>query len=123
MKVPIIIDRYRRAVSSALWVQFIAIVCYLPLGITTALLPFVDFTPAVTLCCTVSMTLVKVYSEPYPLLLEDRRCETSGHRHNRAGSLLCMSPNQISACFSDVVLGLFQYPQVRFSYWYEFTPI
>ena len=80
-EIPLSIARYRRTVSSALWVQLAMVFCYLP--------------------CNVMASLRNKQSEPssapylglelviksVSLLLEDQRSKTSGESHNQTNSV------------------------------------
>ena len=68
--IPLNIARYRKAVYSALWVQFTLFICYLPFGITQALtdLKRVRFSSSVYLAKTFSFTFVFLNSALNPLL-------------------------------------------------------
>ena len=68
--IPLNIARYRKAVYSALWVQFTLFSCYLPFGITQALtdLKSVRFSSSVYLAKTFSFTFVFLNSALNPLL-------------------------------------------------------
>ena len=68
--IPLNIARYRKAVYSALWVQFTLFICYLPFGITQALtdLKSVRFSSSVYLAKTFSFTFVFLNSALNPLL-------------------------------------------------------
>ena len=68
--IPLNIARYRKAVDSALWVQVILFICYLPFGITQALtdLKSVRFSSSVYLAKTFSFTFVFLNSALNPLL-------------------------------------------------------
>ena len=68
--IPLNIARYRKAVYSALWVQVILFICYLPFGITQALtdLKSVRFSSSVYLAKTFSFTFVFLNSALNPLL-------------------------------------------------------
>ena len=68
--IPLNIARYRKAVYSALWVQFTLFICYLPFGITQALtdLRSVRFSSSVYLAKTFSFTFVFLNSALNPLL-------------------------------------------------------
>ena len=68
--IPLNIARYRKAVYSALWVQFTLFICYLPFGITQALtdLKSVRFSSSVYLAKTFSFTFVFLNSTLNPLL-------------------------------------------------------
>ena len=68
--IPLNIARYRKAVYSALWVQVILFICYLPFGITQALtdLKSVRFSSSVYLAKTFSFAFVFLNSALNPLL-------------------------------------------------------
>ena len=66
--IPLNIARYRKAVSSALWVQVTLIVCYLPYGIQSALTPERGLSLSLYLARQYTTTLVYINSSLNPLL-------------------------------------------------------
>ena len=66
--IPLNIARYRKAVSSALWVQVTLVVCYLPYGIVTALTPQRGLTFPIYLARIYTVSLVYLNSSLNPLL-------------------------------------------------------
>ena len=66
--IPLNIGRYRKAVYSALWVQVILFICYLPFGITQALTESVKVSSSLYLAKTFSFTLVFLNSSLNPFL-------------------------------------------------------
>ena len=66
--IPLNIARYRKAVSSALWVQVTLVVCYLPYGIATALTPQRGLTFSIYLARIYTVSLVYLNSSLNPLL-------------------------------------------------------
>ena len=67
-EIPLNIARYRKAVSSALWVQVTLAVCYLPYGIASALTPQRGLSLSVYLATNYTATLVCLNSSLNPLL-------------------------------------------------------
>ena len=65
---PLNMARYRKTVSSALWVQLTLVVCYLPFGIIEALLVQGDLPPTVYLSKAFALTLVYLNSSLNPIL-------------------------------------------------------
>ena len=65
---PLNIARYRKAVSSALWVQVTLVVCYLPHSIVTALTPQRGLPFPIFLAWQYTVTLVYLNSSLNPLL-------------------------------------------------------
>ncbi|XP_078351483.1 melanocyte-stimulating hormone receptor-like [Oculina patagonica] len=65
---PLNIARYRKAVSSALWLQLTLVLCYLPHGIVTALSTHTGQSSSVILLRQFSMTLVYLNSTLNPIL-------------------------------------------------------
>ena len=65
---PLNVARYRKTVSSALWVQLTLVVCYLPFGIMEALLAQGDLPPTVYLSKAFALTLVYLNSSLNPIL-------------------------------------------------------
>ena len=66
--IPLNIARYRKAVSSALWVQITLVVCYLPYGIASALAPQRGLSFSFYLARQLTVTLVYLNSSLNPLL-------------------------------------------------------
>ena len=66
--VPLNIARYRRTVSSTLWVQLALIVCYLPYSIVWALRTERRLTPSFYLAWVFAVTLVMLNSSLNPIL-------------------------------------------------------
>ena len=66
--IPLNIARYRKAVSSALWVQITLVACYLPYGIASALTPQRGLSLSVYLARNYTATLVYLNSSLNPLL-------------------------------------------------------
>ena len=65
---PLNITRYRKTVSSALWLQVAVVACFLPMGVMTALLAISDFTPSFFLPWVISLTFVYLNSTLNPIL-------------------------------------------------------
>ena len=65
---PLNIARYRKTVSSALWVQLTLVVCYLPHGVVQALLTQRGFSNSVLLARGFTATLVFLNSSLNPIL-------------------------------------------------------
>ena len=66
--IPLNIARYRKAVSSALWVQVTLVVCYLPYGIASPLTPQRGLSLSVYLARNYAASLVYLNSSLNPLL-------------------------------------------------------
>ena len=66
--IPLNIARYRKAVSSALWVQLALVVCYLPYGVVSAWFKNARQTPSDFLAWELTITLVHLNSSLNPLL-------------------------------------------------------
>ncbi|XP_020618752.1 adenosine receptor A3-like [Orbicella faveolata] len=65
---PLNIERYRKGVSSALWVQCTLVACYLPYGIATALVYDSKSSPSSIFVLYVATTLVYLNSSLNPIL-------------------------------------------------------
>jgi len=65
---PMNIARYRKAVSSALWLQLTLVVCYLPVGVVETLSTRVELSPSVLLAREFTITLVYLNSSINPIL-------------------------------------------------------
>ncbi|XP_078369747.1 melanocyte-stimulating hormone receptor-like [Oculina patagonica] len=85
---PLNIARYRKTVSSALWVQLTLLACYLPFGIATALQATVGYyTTSRALASAVTLSLLYVNSSLNPFLYcwkmkEVRQAVKDTIRHN-----------------------------------------
>ena len=66
--VPLNIERYRKAVSSALWVQCTLVACYLPFPIARALVGYSTSSPSSSLILDVALTLIYLNSSLNPFL-------------------------------------------------------
>ena len=62
------IARYRKAVSTALWLQFMLVACYLPYAISVALAIHTEPSSSVTLAWSYSFTLICLNSSLNPIL-------------------------------------------------------
>ena len=62
------IARYRKAVSTALWLQFTLVVCYLPYVIAVTLLAYTELSSTISLAITYTFTLVFLNSSLNPIL-------------------------------------------------------
>ena len=63
------IARYRRSVASALWVQMTLVVCYLPLGVVTAVFVITGLnTPSIELTWEITIVIVLLNSSLNPLI-------------------------------------------------------
>ena len=67
-KIPLNMARYRKAVSSALWVQLALVACYLPYGIVTAALNYSPLTASMFLAWEITATFVYFNSTLNPFL-------------------------------------------------------
>ncbi|XP_078347991.1 adenosine receptor A3-like [Oculina patagonica] len=65
---PLNISRYRKTVSSALWIKFSVLACYLPFGIVTASMAIRGMTPSLLVAWTLSATLMFFNSTLNPIL-------------------------------------------------------
>ena len=66
--IPLNIARYRKAVSSALWLQLTVVVCYLPYGIANALTTQQGLSPSVFIVREATVTLLFLNSSLNPIL-------------------------------------------------------
>ena len=62
------VTRYRRALSSALWLQWTLVVCYLPYGIVVTLMTQKGLSPPLYLARQVALTLIFLNSSFNPIL-------------------------------------------------------
>ena len=65
---PLNIARYRKTVSSTLWVQILLVVCYLPVGIVSATMAIGGITSPLVVAWTVCTTLVFFNSSLNPIV-------------------------------------------------------
>ena len=65
---PLNIARYRKTVSSSLWVHFTLVICYCPLGVITALVTFSRIAPTLMTAWSFSTTLLYFNSTLNPIL-------------------------------------------------------
>ena len=65
---PLNIARYRQTVSSALWVQFALVTCYLPMTVVTASMAIKGMLPSLLVAWTFSSTLMFFNSTLNPVL-------------------------------------------------------
>ena len=66
--IPLNIERYRKVVFSALWVQCALVACYLPYGILRALVGYGNLSPSSFLLLALATTLVQLNSSLNPFL-------------------------------------------------------
>jgi len=66
--IPFNVSRYRRAVYTALWLQFTLVICYLPYGIVVAFSSNSEMSPSVFLLRQCTVTLVFLNSTLNPIL-------------------------------------------------------
>ena len=62
------IMRYRKAVSSALWLQLTLAICYLPYGIVGILMARTELSPSIYLARQITLTLIFLNSSLNPIL-------------------------------------------------------
>ena len=62
------IARYRKAVNSALWVQLVLVICYLPYSVVSVITSLSRLNPSLFLVWTITATLVYVNSTLNPFL-------------------------------------------------------
>ena len=65
---PLNIARYRKTVSTALWVQMTLVACYLPYGIVCAVAHITKYSPSHNLAVRIAITLVYLNSTLNPFL-------------------------------------------------------
>ena len=87
--IPLNIERYKKAVSSALWVQLTLAVCYLSFGVMAALLSNKDYLLQF-FCMGIKsdFALLKLFVKFVSLLLEHSWCKTSSEGSNQRSTLL-----------------------------------
>jgi len=67
-RTPLNIARYRKAVSSSLWVQLVLVTCYLPYGIVVAMWAYTGLPSVVFLVAQCTITLVYLNSSLNPFI-------------------------------------------------------
>ena len=65
---PLNIARYRKTVSSALWIQFSILACYIPGGIVITLVAIIGITPILFFLWVLSVSLIQFNSTLNPVL-------------------------------------------------------
>ena len=85
------IARYRKAVSSALWLQLMLVVCYLPNGLVTFLATKSRISPLLSLVNKISLTFVFLNSSLNPLLYCWKMREVRQAVKKRIKQLWCCS--------------------------------
>ena len=90
---PLNIARYRKTVSSALWVQLTLVTCYLPAGTVVALMALKGITPTLGIAWAFLVTVVHLNSTLNPILY----CWKIGEMRRTVVEVLrqtfCLSPN------------------------------
>ena len=86
--------RYRKAVSSALWLQLVLVLCYLPHGVVTALSSHVGLTPSLALTRQFTVTLVYLNSSLNPILYCWKIREVRQAVKDIIKQLICSSTNE-----------------------------
>ena len=86
---PLNIARYKRAVSSAVWLQLTLVACYLPHGIVTALWTNNELFPSVFLATKYTVTLVFLNSSLNPILYCWKIQEVRQAVKDRVRQVLC----------------------------------
>ena len=85
------IARYRKAVSTALWLQLMLVACYLSyvmISLNLRIHAEPSLSVSVAWNYTFTLLFLKLDTEPDSLLLEDGRSETCSKGHNQTSSLL-----------------------------------
>jgi len=88
---PLNIARYKKAVSSAIWLQVTLVVCYLPLGIVVALFTSSELSSSVFLANQYTITLVFFNSSLNPILYCWKIEEVRQAVKNTTRQVLCCS--------------------------------
>ena len=86
--------RYRKAVSSALWLQLVLVLCYLPHGVVTALSSHVGLTPSLALIRQFTATLIYLNSSLNPILYCWKIREVRQAVKDIIKQLICSSTNE-----------------------------
>ena len=83
------IERYKKVVSTAIWLQLTLVACYLPSAITFALIAKNGLSSSVYRTWSYFLTLGFLNSSLNPifLLLEDKRSQTRSEEHNQTSTL------------------------------------
>ena len=85
------IARYRKAVSSALWLQFVLVVCYLPYGVMSTLLNRSELSSSSFLPWQLAVTLIYLNSSLNPFLYCWKIPEVRQAVKNTTTQVLCCS--------------------------------
>ena len=83
--------RYRKAVSSALWLQLTLVACYLPNGVSTVLTTEITISPSLVLFNKFALTIVFLNSSLNPLLDYWKMREVRQAVKSTIKKLLCFS--------------------------------
>ena len=86
--------RYKKALSSALWLQVFLVLCYLPHGVVTALSSHVGLTPSLALIRQFTVTLVYLNSSLNPILYCWKISEVRQAVKDAIKQFFCFSTNE-----------------------------
>ena len=89
--VPLNIARYRKTVSTAVWVQVTLVACYLPYGIVTAIVTIYGISPSLDIIWELTATLVRINSSLNPILYCYKIREVKQEVKNTIRQWLCLS--------------------------------
>ena len=67
-RTPLNIARYKKTVSTALWVQMTLVACYLPYGIVSDVAHYTEYSPSLNIVLRLAITLVYLNSTLNPFL-------------------------------------------------------
>ena len=89
--VPLNIARYRKTVSTAVWVQVTLVACYLPYGIAAAVVTIYRVSPTLDIIWICTTTLVSINSSLNPILYCYKIREVRQEVKNMIRQCLCLS--------------------------------
>jgi len=93
---PLNIERYRKAVSSALWVQCTLVACYLSYGIVRALFSYEESSPSSFLLLGLAMSLIYLNSSLNPILYSWKISEVKQAVKETIRKALCCLSSKLS---------------------------
>ena len=95
--IPLNIARFRKTVSTAVWVQLTLVACYLPYGIVTALMTSHGLSPSIILAGRFASTLVYLNSTLNPLLYSWKIRDVRETVEAKLQQLMCCGQSRVEA--------------------------
>ena len=103
---PLNIAKYKKAVSSAIWLQLAMVACYLPQGLVAALFPYSGLSSSVFLAFQYAATLVLLNSSLNPILYCWKMQEVRQAVKDIIRQLLCRSTSAVVEFYHPQFLTL-----------------